>query len=135
MPNWFDEYVEDNLTGGGGGGDTTPPTDSASATFSGDYQVAKDQSITVGVVDAASGIAYVKVGAKLTDRVPEELVYSGTGGPAGFLPPYARYSSISGSGAAGVGYSLTVRRDDGWPKATSVAIRVVAVDAKGNVRT
>lgn len=149
--NWFDEDIEDNLPLAGGGGDVVAPiltpvsptpntTPGTGGAFPATYTTAKDTPIVESVVDASSAIAFVSITVKFSDRTVTESVYEGkpsVDGNAGFVIPYRAFSSVSGSGAAGVGHSFSLRRDDGWPgtanAVTLVGIRVKAVDASGNV--
>lgn len=132
-----------DIGGGGGGGETVPPVQtvvspSAGSAFGADYVSARDVPAVVDVIDASSAIAFVIVYVKFSDRAHRETVYAGTGSSAGFLTPYVSYSAITGDGSAGVGFRLSVRRDDGWPRPTgsdpiSAEFTYKAVDALGNV--
>jgi len=132
-----------NVTIGSGGTETDPPVQtvispSAGTNFAADYEAAKVVPGVVDVIDAASAIAFLAVFVKFSDRTAAELVYAGTGSSAGFVSPYISFSTITGNGSAGVGYRLSVRRDDNWPKPTkgdpiAATFFYKAVDAKGNV--
>ncbi len=104
------------------------------------YTTAKDTPIVYDVIDAASAIVFVTISCKFSDRTHEEMVYSGRpsiDGNTGFLAPFRALSSVTGSGAAGVGHRFTLRHENGWPgqadRITLVKLRVKAVDLKGNV--
>lgn len=125
--NWFDEYVEDSLAGN----ESVPPT--VSATFpTGTYDVAKDGAVLIPVVDVTSRVAMIAVAVRFSSMATAETVYIGGGAASGFMPGYGR-SSIAGTGAAGDGYTLTIRRDTSWPRGANAIFTVRAVDGKGNV--
>lgn len=140
------------ITGGGGGGDTSPPaigtltpTDGSLApgspgAFSASYGVARDTPIDVPIVDAASDLGYVAIAARFSDSPPWETVYMGrpeSDGINGYKDGYKANSTLTGSGAAGVGCTFGIRRDGGWPGiiglSTTVDLDIQASDTKGNV--
>jgi hypothetical protein len=152
MPNWFDEFIQDSITvGGGGGGDVTPPTmgvtsptvntaPGVGAGFSAAYTTAKDTPIVLTVVDAASAIRLVTMVVQYEGRTTWEAIYIGRPGidfGLGFLDGYKLNSTVTGSGAPGVGYTFTLRNDTGWPGrpevVSTIRIDTKAVDAGGNV--
>lgn len=115
-------------------------TPGSSGAFSDAYATAKDTAIVYTVVDVQSAIAFVSISVKFSDRTHTEEVYSGRpilDGLAGFVTPYVTFSGLSGSGAAGVGVTFSIRRDDGWPaqtaNVTTLELRIRAIDALGNL--
>ena len=116
---------------------TEPGTPGA---FPSNFDSARDIAIVEDVVDVASTIAFVSISVGFSDRNYTEQVYAGlpaTVGAAGFFQPYKKYSTITGSGAPGVGFRFSLRRDDGWPgqaeRNTTITTSVRAVDSAGNV--
>lgn len=104
------------------------------------YADARDVPIVVPVADAASVVKFVAVAVLYFDTPTWHVVYLGDPaivGAAGFRPGYQLHSAVTGTGAAGVGWTLSIRNDGGWPglpdSITSVELDILAVDAKGNV--
>lgn len=147
MANWFDPWIIDS---GGESSETTPPvvtsvspdTNDAPGNpgaFNRDYTIAKDTPIVVTVVDASSAVAFVSISVKFSDRNYTEEIYAGQGG-AGWDALFVTGSAVTGSGAAGVGYTFSIRRNGGWPPGPNpdgtpltASLRVRGIDAKGNV--
>lgn len=131
--------------------ETTPPTvgtvtpdvseaPGSPGAFPDTYDAAKIVPITIPVVDASSDVAFVVLSVSYSSRPTWETIYAGrplTDGVAGYFSGYAAASSISGTGAAGVGFTFSVRNDSGWPSRadlpSSITIDIKAVDARGNV--
>ncbi len=124
---------------------TTPGTAGA---FPATWSAAKDVPIAIPVIDAASAVVFVVLSVHYGDLVPApgspfgiwETVYAGRpaiDGVAGYRDGYAAHSTVTGSGAPGVGFTFSARRDDGWPQRSGLALPVSidtkAVDGKGNV--
>lgn len=129
---------------GGGAAETVPPTEAvtsptpgllpgAAGAFSASYLTAKDTPVIHNIQDASSNVAFVKLSVAFSDRPATEEVYAGTGAATGFVYPYDLYSSVSGNGSAGVGYTFSIRRNDGWPAGVVMTLKSRAVDSKGNV--
>lgn len=148
---WFGTFVQDQINVAGGGSDAVPPVDTpvsptpnttpgTGGAFPAVYATAKDTPIVETVIDAASAIAFVSISVKFSDRQATEVVYHGkpsVDGVNGFLIPYRAFSTVTGSGAASIGHTFSIRRDDGWPSqqtsVTLVQLNVKAVDVFGNV--
>lgn len=111
------------------------------------YVDARDVPIVIPVVDADSAIVFVVLSVLFGDQAwwdvygkRWETIYSGRpleDGDAAFRDGYAAFSAVTGSGAAGVGFSFSVRQDAGWTARNGLSmpvdIAIQAVDGKGNV--
>lgn len=116
----------------GGAGETVPPTANVTPPGSVDYAIAKDSPVVIVVQDASSAVGLVSISVKFANSDKSEFIYGGNGNVTGFAQGY-QTSTISGSGAAGVGYTFNVRRDGSWPKGTNASFKVIATDALGNI--
>lgn len=122
-----------NIAMGSSSGETTPPIATGTAPTSKDYTIVKDQPFVVTVTDAASAVGLVSISVKFGSAQHEQQIYSGKGSVSGFMPGYQTRSTVSGSGAAGVGFTFQCFRDGSWPKGTPAVFTVRATDALGNV--
>jgi hypothetical protein len=136
MPNWFDEYIEDNLvTGSSAPPDTTAPvitivspTPGANpgdpGGFPADWLSARNTPIVLQITDLAPGLQYVALVATLPGGV-EEVVYR----RGAFRGHYLAFSTVT---SIANGLQFSVRHDQGWPPG-SVTFAVDSLDAAGNL--
>lgn len=128
MPNWFDEYIEDNLPLPGGGTDITDPS---ILTIS--QPLTPSDPLIVSVGDS-SGLSMYQVTCKDRSDGARLTVYSpvdGTGN-AGFVHPFGGKSTVTGSGTLADPYVFTIYRRGRWPTGIALDVRVQAVDTAGN---
>lgn len=121
-----------------------PPGDPGA--FPASYAAARDTPIAITVADAASDVAFVVISVRFTDPAVASgltnpaTVYAGrppTDGVAGYQQGYSLASTVTGTGAVGVGIRFDVRNDTGWPGQphanSEIRFDVKAVDSQGNV--
>lgn len=119
------------LVEGAGAFDGTPPAASAGFSTAQDYGTAKGAPVVIPVSDSGTAIVMVVVTVRFAGAAHAELIYVGTGALLGYAQGYTASSAITGNGVAGVGLTLTIRRDEGWPRGAAI-FSVHAVDAAGN---
>lgn len=140
-PYWkgmFPDYAEGLADGGGGGGgDVTPPVGGATPPVSVVYAEVATSPVVITVVDADSAIGFVAIAVKFASSdVAEAILLGVTSDPVtsnGYQAPYARLSTTTGGGGAGVGYTFNVVRDGGWPADDVASFIVKATDSAGNI--
>lgn len=91
-------------------------------------QIETGDALVFDVTDNSGQLGRVLVAVVIASTADQELAHDG-------IAFTARYTALSTRTAIVGGFRFSIRRTGGWPRGTTVTVRVWAVDPSGNLET